>query len=84
MELAAVTAEDGRQRALDFVPAGLEDLLMLRLAVRDRLASSPSESPLRHVMPWLWRPESTGAPLTEAGRSAGMELRLSRYASPLY
>jgi hypothetical protein len=84
MELAAATAQDGLQRALDFVPADLEDLLALRLAVRDRLAGTPSDSPLRHVRPWLWRPESTGAPLTDGGRSVGMELRLSRYASPLY
>lgn len=84
MELAAATAEDGLQRALDFVPTDLEDLLAVRLAVRDRLASSPSGSPLRHVRPWLWRPQSTGAPLTTAGRDVGMELRLSRYSAPIY
>lgn len=84
MELAEATAEDGLQRAVDFTPADLEDLLALRLAVRDRLASSPSASPLRHVMPWIWRPESTGPALTTAGRAVGMELRLSRYAAPIY
>lgn len=84
MELAAGTGQDGVQRALDFVPADLEDLLAVRLEVRERLASSSSDSPLRHVMPWIWRPESTGVPLTPSGEAVGMELRLSRYAAPIY
>lgn len=84
MDLAAAAAHDGLQRALDFVPTDLEDLLAVRLAVRDRLSGSSSDSRLRHVMPWIWRHESTGAPLTHAGRDLGMELRLSRYTAPIY
>jgi hypothetical protein len=83
LRLASATAEDGAQRAVDFLPADLDDLLALRLDVRERLASSPPDAPLRRVMPWIWRPESTGHPLTAAGQTVGMELRLSRYEAPL-
>jgi len=84
MELAAATAEDRRPRAVDFLPADLEDLLALRAAARERLASSPPGSPLRRVMPWIWQAASMGGPMTGAGREVGMELRLSRYGRPLY
>lgn len=82
--VGASTAEDGRQRALDRALPSLEDLLALRLEVRDALAATPTESPLRHVLPWIWQPSSLGAPLTSAGDECGMELRLSRYATPRY
>lgn len=82
MDAAAATADDGTQRAVEFLPAKLEDLLALRLDVRDQLARSPSDSALRCVRPWIWRPESTGRPMTTAGQDVGMELRLSRYAAP--
>lgn len=84
LQLAEETATDGEQRGLDFLPADLEDLMGVRLQIRDALAAAPAGSPMRHVMPWLWRPESGGAPMTAAGRENGMELRLSRYESPLY
>ena len=78
---ATSTAADGRQRAVEFVPADLEDLLSLRLSVRNALAAVAADSPLRHVVAWIWRPESAGKPLTGAGRDQGMELRLSRYGA---
>ncbi len=84
IELAAATAEDRRQRAVDFLPADLEDLLTLRVAVRERLAASPPDSPLRRVMPWIWQATSMGGPMTTGGREVGMELRLSRYPRSLY
>lgn len=83
LALARQTANDGKQRGVDFRPADLEALLELRLQVRDALAAS-GEAPLSHVMPWIWRAESTGEPLTAAGRELGMELRVSRYAKRLY
>lgn len=83
LALARQTASDGKQRSVDFRPTDLEELLELRLHVRDLLAAS-SEEPLRHVMPWIWRTESTGEALTAAGRELGMELRLSRYAKCRY
>jgi hypothetical protein len=80
--LAAETASDGRQRALDFAPADLEELLQLRVEVRNAIAEAPEDSPIRHVGPWIWRVASGGRPMTDAGKERGMELRLSRYATP--
>jgi len=82
--LAAETAADGKQRALDFWLGSLGDLLDLKFAVRQELAASPAESPLRHVGPWMWRPESLGGPLTPAGEEFGIELRFSRHQKPQY
>lgn len=84
LQAAAMTAEDGTQRAVECGAGNLEELLSLRLAIRDDLASSPAGSPLRHVRPWIWRPEGTGCALTAPGRVHGMEIRLSRYSAPLY
>ncbi len=84
LDVAALTARDGAQRALELGAGDLEELLSLRLALRDALASSPVGSPLRHVRPWIWRPESTGQALTAAGHEHGMEIRLSRYTAPVY
>lgn len=81
---ARLTAGDGRLRAVDRALPSLEDLLALRLEVRDALAATPAGSPLRHVLPWIWQPSSLGAPLTAAGDDCGMELRLSRYATPRF
>lgn len=79
-----LTATDGEQRAVAVDGADLDDLLELRLALRSALAASPEGSPLRHVLPWVWRWESTGRPLTQFGEETGRELRLSRYDSPRY
>lgn len=84
LDAAALTAIDGVQRAVEYGAGDLEDLLSLRLAIRNELASSPADSALRHVVPWLWRTESTGKALTTAGRDHGMEIRLSRYGAPRY
>jgi hypothetical protein len=85
LELATATAEDGGQRALDHEVGDLEDLLELRLEVRDRLAASPDGSPLPRVQPWIWNAATTdGAALTDAGRRTGAELRLSRYRRARY
>ena len=59
-------------------------MLDLKFAVRQRLAASPADSPLRHVGPWMWRPESLGRPLTPAGDEFGVELRFSRHQKPQY
>lgn len=84
LEAATATAADGAQRAIDFRPADLDELLEIRKHVRDELAAAPEGSPLRRVRPWIWRPESTGAAMTDAGREFGFEIRLSRYVDPLY
>lgn len=79
LEAARLTAEDGQQRAVEFLADDLEDLLGLRLSIRNMLAATPDQSALRHFVPWIWRWESLGKPLTQSGAELGMELRLSRY-----
>ena len=75
--LARLTARDGQQRALDHAAGSLGELQELRLAVRDEFRRPGS--PLRSVTPWLWDASTSGgAPLTQAGRSHGYELRFSR------
>jgi hypothetical protein len=82
MRLVALTSEDGKQRAMAGVD--LDGLLELRLALRHTLAASVEGSPLRLVLPWMWRWESGGPPLTTIGAETGRELRLSRYRTPRY
>ena len=84
MRLAALTAGDGDQRALDVRVGSLESLHELRIRVRDELAGFPAGDHHRHVGPWVWRWESKGDPLTSAGRETGCELRLSHYEKDQY
>jgi hypothetical protein len=79
--LARATAADHQQRACEFSPASLEELQEFRLDVRNAIRAA-REPDLLHVVPWLWQPSSTGAPLTPGGREVGYELRLSWYLSP--
>ncbi|MGZ4790360.1 MAG: hypothetical protein ACXWBO_00730 [Ilumatobacteraceae bacterium] len=79
LALAVNTAADGVQRGVDVHTESLQALLGLRLCLRNALAESPTDSPLRCVLPWLWKESSGGAPLTENGAAHGIELRLSRY-----
>ncbi len=82
VELAGRTAQDGEQRALDVRFSGLDALQEMRETIKEALAATEPGSPLRQVRPWQWTWESTGQPLTEAGRELGWELRLSRYRQP--
>ncbi|WP_396454492.1 hypothetical protein, partial [Actinomadura sp.] len=78
--LAEATSRDGRQRALNYLGAGLEELQRLRLEVKEAIGSAPAGAPIRFVRPWLWNVDSsTGRALTHAGRETGYEIRLSRY-----
>ena len=75
--LARLTAQDGRERALDYAAGSLGELQELRLAVRYEFRRP--ESPLGSVTPWLWDAATSGGQaLTEAGRVHGYELRFSR------
>lgn len=77
LEVAALTAGDGDQRALDHEAGSLEGLQQLRLAVRDALREGGEAAPC--VQPWLWNAQSSGGrPLTRAGNELGYELRFSR------
>lgn len=82
MGLAEATARDGVQRAIDYQPDSLDDLLELRVELRDAITSTPEGSELRHVRPWTWTEASGGTALTAAGLERGAELRLSRYRNP--
>lgn len=84
-QLAAATADDGQQRAISAQVWSLEELLSLRLERRAWLAAAPEGDALRHVMPWIWRADSSGGRATNrTGEASGYELRLSRYRSRLY
>jgi hypothetical protein len=82
MSLANETADDHSQRGVDVRFSGIDALYEMRDTVNARLAASPAGSPLRHVRAWKWEPSSLGAPLTDAGGTVGMELRLSYYERP--
>ncbi len=81
-ELARATADNGKQRALEFEAGSLEELQELRLALRDTICAGADDAPTRHVRPWLWNAATSGGrALTPAGETTGYELRLSRYQS---
>ena len=80
--LIRATAADGEQRAIDASGGSLEDLMRLRQSALEIVECSPEGSDVRRVVPWLWRWESTGRPLTAGGAEHGYELRLSRYSKP--
>jgi hypothetical protein len=84
LQLAAATANDGEQRALDHSADNLEELQQLRKELRDELDASDAGSPLLHVRPWVWTHASGGIPRTDAGAATGAELRFSRYRDELY
>ncbi|MCG5216510.1 hypothetical protein [Streptosporangium sp. KLBMP 9127] len=84
MTMVEATARDGRQRAVDHPAADLNQLQRLRLALRQTICTGPEQSPLRHVLPWLWSATTSGGnALSASGRDTGFELRLSRYQKPV-
>lgn len=83
LQLVEATATDHAQRALDYQAQGAQELHDLRLQVRNAIRAEAPGSPRRHVQPWVWSPESTGTPLTPAGREHGLELRFSYYRKPV-
>lgn len=85
LDVVDATASDGQQRAFNAYAGDLDDLLELRLQVREAVVASAPSSPRRHVVPWIWKAATTdGSPMTDAGRESGMELRFSRYRKPKY
>jgi hypothetical protein len=84
MRLAALTAPDGEQRAVDYDVEDLEDLQALRLELRNQLASSAAESDLRlrHGVDLATGEHGDGD--DGAGSRNAFEVRLSRYAEALY
>ncbi len=79
IEVARTVASDGEQRAIDQECDSLDALYELRDDVRNQLAAA-DEPALANIRPWIWRAATSGgAPLTDAGRTTGYEIRLSRY-----
>jgi hypothetical protein len=79
LSLAREVEADRKQKAVEHRTSGVDEMLELRLKVRDALATPGSPAP--HVRPWIWRWASAGQPLTAAGRETGYELRLSYYGN---
>ena len=78
------TASDRQQRAIDLPGLDLDDLLGLRVEMRDQVAAEEPQSPLRHVRPWLWNSATRGGTaLSPSGAEVGYELRCSWYSSPV-
>lgn len=74
LALAERTQSDGQQRALDYPFGSLDEMLEVRLQVRDALARRDSSA-----RPWRWSAQSSGGrALTATGEQVGFELRLSQ------
>jgi hypothetical protein len=73
--LGRATGDDGRQRALDYRAADLEELQELRVTVNEALmgVEGPEGSRTRS---WLWNAQTSGgSPMTQIGEETGYELR---------
>jgi hypothetical protein len=82
LDVAQLTAADGRQRVVDTTTESLQGLHDRRKQIRDWLNTQPAESPLRLLRPWLWNAATSGGrALSVAGAEHGFEVRISRYAA---
>lgn len=76
-ELSLEVQKSGEQRAVEVNASGLDEIVDLRLRIRDALQRLEGAE---NVKPWVWYEKTSGGkPLTELGRDVGCELRLSRY-----
>ncbi len=77
IEIARDVQESGEQRAIEINANGLDEIINLRIRIRDALQRLETT---KNVQPWVWYQRSIGGkPLTDLGREVGCELRLSRY-----
>lgn len=77
IELARDVHESGEQRAIEINASGLNEIIKLRIRIRDALQRVETA---KNVQPWIWYQKSSGGkPLTDLGLEVGCELRLSRY-----
>lgn len=87
LHLAGQVQSTGQQAAADVWPGSPDLLDELRLQAREQLRAGMSTEgiSIANVLPWLWSAASSGGrALTDAGRTHGYELRLSRYEKPLW
>lgn len=77
IRLSPMVQETGVQKGIEVTVGGLEDLMDLRIRIRDALARTDG---VNNVRPWIWYAETSGGTaLTTQGQEVGCELRLSRY-----
>jgi hypothetical protein len=77
LKLSAMVQETGAQSGVEVPASGLEDLVDLRVRIRDALKRTDG---VNNVRPWIWHAETSGGTaLTTKGHEVGCELRLSRY-----
>ena len=76
LNLSLQVQETGKQMAIEINAGGLDEIIELRIRIRDALKRFEGAS---GVKPWIWYEKSSGGkPMTELGRQVGCELRLSR------
>jgi hypothetical protein len=66
-------ADRKAERGIDVAFAGVDEAREAERAIRAAL----TDAGLDKVTTWLWRPQSLGAPQTDAGAEVGFELRLA-------
>jgi len=78
IEISRDVQESGEQRAIEVNANGLDEIIELRIRIRDALQRLETA---KNVQPWVWYQNSSGGrPLTNLGKEVGCELRLSRYS----
>jgi hypothetical protein len=81
IRLSPMVQETGVQSGIEVTAGGLEDLMYLRVRIREMLARTDG---VKNVRPWIWYAKTSGGTaLTTQGHEVGCELRLSRYQNML-
>lgn len=78
LAIASMVLEDGIQRVYEYPWPSRELALAFRADVRDAARAAQ----MGRLDAWVWRPESSGRPLSPTGILTGLELRLSRLSKP--
>jgi hypothetical protein len=77
VEMARVTADDGRQRAAEVDWGSPDELEHARVSLRNAVRAEGLP-----VDPWIWNAQTSGGrALSESGKRLGYELRVSRRSS---
>lgn len=78
LAVASMVLDDGVQRVYEYPWPSRDGALAFRADVRDAARAAGMD----RLDAWVWRPESTGKPLSPLGIQTGIELRLSRLSRP--
>ena len=74
LAVAGLVVDDGVQRVYEYPWPSREHALAFRAELREAAKAAG----VARLDAWVWRPESTGKPLTATGMLTGVELRMSR------